>query len=98
MGGGTGSRASEPSVEQIVPVTQTFTQFYCRGPKPTAGSSDVFTVFIDGAATATTCTIPTNQTVFTNQPITLTVTAGHTIAVRLVQGNNGGQVSFGLAP
>jgi hypothetical protein len=98
MGGGTGSKASEPNVEQIVPVTQTFTHFYCRGPKPTAASTDVFTVVIDGSATTTTCTIPTNQTVFTNQLINLTVTAGHTIAVRLVQGNNGGQVSFGLAP
>ena len=45
-----------------MPITQTFTHFYCLGPKPTAGTTDVFTVDSNGSATAATCAIPTGGT------------------------------------
>jgi hypothetical protein len=89
--------AVEANVEHVIPVTQTFTKFYCFGPSPGVGT-DQFTVRAEGVNTAATCTIPTGGTKVVTAPVSITLTAGELFDVQVVQGNTPGAVSWGLAP
>jgi hypothetical protein len=90
---------TEGLVQQVAPVTQTFTKMYCFGPKGTAGTSDVFTLRVNGANTTAVCTVPTGGTsVVTVTGLNVTVNAGDLIAVRVATGNLAGGVTWGLAP
>jgi hypothetical protein len=87
---------NEGNVEQIAPTTLTFTHFECFGPKPTAGTNDVFTVRVNGASTSATCTIPTGSSSAVSSSISLTITAGQLFDVQVANGNNAGNVYWGL--
>ena len=88
----------ESNVQHVMPITQTFTKFYCFGPKPTAGNTDVFTVRANGVAKAGTCTIPSGGTSVVVATVNITVNAGELVDVEVKQGNEKGAVTWGLAP
>jgi hypothetical protein len=87
----------EANVQQVVAVTQTFTKFYCFGPKPTVGT-DAFTVRANGKGQVGTCTIPTNGTAVVIAPVNITLNAGELFDVEVVQGNTPGAATWALAP
>jgi len=89
--------ATEAIVQQVVPVTQTFTKFYCFGPRPAAGT-DVFTVRANGVSQPGTCTIPTGGSAVVTANVTITLNAGELFDVEVVQGNMAGAVTWALAP
>jgi Collagen triple helix repeat (20 copies) len=87
---------TEAIVEKVMGVTQTFANFYCFGPKPTAGE-DVFTVRVDGVSRGT-CKIPTNGTSVVRANVNITINAGELFDVMVEQGNEPGGVTWALAP
>jgi hypothetical protein len=89
--------ATEANVQQIVGSGLTFGHFYCYGPKPTGSTSDVFTLRVNGAATAATCTVAKPNTTGTNV-VSVSVSAGDLVDVQVVNGSAAGQVSWALAP
>jgi hypothetical protein len=89
--------ASEATVEQIMPTTQTFTKFYCFGPTP-ATSSDVFTVRVAGVSQAATCTVPAAGTTVVSASVNVTINAGELFDVEVAQGDAAGAVTWALAP
>ena len=91
--------ATEGPVQQVAPITQTYTKMYCFGPKGTAGTTDVFTLRVNGANTTAVCTVPTGGTsVVTVTGLNVTVTAGSLIDVQVANSNAAGGVTWGLAP
>jgi hypothetical protein len=96
--GTSGASTTETDIEQVVPVTQTYTKFYCFGPKPTAGTSDVFTVRINGVSQTGTCTIPTGGTSVVTATVSITINAGTLVDIQVANGNNAGPVTWALAP
>jgi hypothetical protein len=96
---GTAQSGTEGNVEQIAPTTMTFGHLECFGPKPTGGTSDVFTVRVNGAnVTAATCTVPTGGQTPVSNAITLTLHAGDLFDVQVAQGNSAGNVWWSLGP
>ncbi|MFN2614129.1 MAG: hypothetical protein ABR552_04850, partial [Actinomycetota bacterium] len=89
---------TEGLVQQLFPVTQTFTKFYCFGPKPTSGTSDVFTLRVNGADTTATCTVGSGVTTVVLSPINISISGGSLVDVKVVNGNTAGGVTWGLAP
>ncbi len=89
--------ATEAFVQQVLPVAQTFTKFYCFGPKPAAGA-DVFTVRDNGASQAATCTIPTGGTSVVTATVNITLHAGDLFDVEVALGSTTGAVTWALAP
>jgi hypothetical protein len=89
--------AIEANVEQVMPATETFTKFYCFGPKPTSGV-DSFAVRVDGAekakCTSTGATPPVTATTVPS----FTISAGELFDVEVIQGDTGGAVTWALAP
>ncbi len=96
--GTSGTSTTESSVEQVSPVTQTFTKFYCFGPKPTAGTSDVFTVRVNGSSQTGNCTIPTGGTSVVTATVSINIPAGSLFDVQVANGNDAGPVTWALAP
>ena len=100
------SNATENNVVSIFPETQTFTKFYCFGPKPTGRTSDVFTIRTgkmgskepEMGSTTATCTIPSGGSGVATSTVNVTVTAGELADVQVKVGNEAGAVSWGLAP
>jgi hypothetical protein len=88
---------TESNVQTVLPVTMTFTHFFCFGPKPTSGT-DAFTLMVNGVATTAVCTIPTNGTSVVNAAVNVTIAAGSLIDVKFVNGNTAGGATWGLAP
>lgn len=89
--------ATEAIVQQVVPVTQTFTKFYCFGPKPAVGT-DAFTVRANGISQPGTCTIPTGGTAVVTATVKITLNAGELFDVEVIQGNTAGGLTWALAP
>ena len=89
--------STEPAVEKVMPVTETFTKFYCFGPKPSSGS-DVFKLRVDGAPTSAECTSTGLTPPVTPTTVNVTISAGELFDVEVVQGNVGGGVTWALAP
>jgi len=94
---GLAAQGSEANVEQLAGVTQTFTKFYCLGPKPTTGS-DVFKLVVDGVATAATCESTGGTPPAAAAPVNVTITAGEVFEVEVILGNTAGPVTWALAP
>jgi hypothetical protein len=92
------ANATEANVQQVVPVTKTYTKLYCFGPKPTSGTTDVFTVRDNGSSTTATCTVPTGGTSVVTSTINLTINAGDLVDVQVANGNAAGGVTVALAP
>jgi hypothetical protein len=92
------SNANEEKVQSIFPMTQTFTKFYCSGPKPTGGTSDVFTVRIGGVSQSGTCTILTGGTGIAKETVNITLNPEQLVDVQVKMGNEAGAVSWSLAP
>jgi hypothetical protein len=103
--GTSGSSSTEANVAQIVGSTQSYGHFYCYGPKPTGSSSDVFTVRIGTlsggspsfSSSTATCTV-SSGTISASSSITLTLSAGQSVDVQVVNGNTAGAVSWALGP
>jgi hypothetical protein len=89
--------ATESFVEHIAPFTQTFTKFYCSGPKPGTGE-DVFVVRIAGASQAGTCTVPTGGVSVVTASVSITIKAGELFDVEVTPGSTAGGVTWALAP
>jgi hypothetical protein len=96
--GAAAANATETNVQQVVPVTKTYTNLYCFGPKPTGAASDVFTVRDNGSSTTATCTVPSGGTSVVTSAINLTINAGDLVDVRVANGNTAGGVTAALAP
>jgi Collagen triple helix repeat (20 copies) len=88
---------TEANVQHVVPVTQTFTKFYCFGPSPGAGT-DQFTVRAAGKGQPGTCVVPTGGTTVVTAAVNITLNAGELFDVEVVQGNTAGAVTWALAP
>jgi hypothetical protein len=89
---------TEASVQQVVPLTRTFTTFFC-GLQAAPTANTTFTLRVNGANTGTACTVNTGATtgsVTSSYP----VTAGNFISVAVVKsagGNdNGRYATWGL--
>ena len=94
-----GQSATEAPVEQLFPVTQSFTKMWCFGPKPTSNTSNVFTLRVAGSNTTATCSMPSGTTTaVTNTFTAVSIPAGSLIDVQIAQGNAAGQDYWGLAP
>jgi|GEM_PF-2765667 len=89
--------ATEASVEQVAGVTQTFTKFYCLGPKPTSGD-DMFQLRVDGASKGECTSTGGTPPVTTPATVSVTITAGDVFDVEVIQGNTAGPVTWALAP
>jgi Collagen triple helix repeat (20 copies) len=87
--------ATEQPVEQLAGATQTFTKFYCLGPKPTS-VNEVFKLRINGASTSATCE-SVGGTV-TTATVSITINAGEVFDVEVKQGETAGGVTWALAP
>ena len=91
--------ATESTEQRIVPVTMTFTKFYCAGTPPNGGTKDVFTVRANGASQTGTCEIKEGGTATEKATVSITVKAGELIDVKVDNGKKAaGAVSWGLAP
>jgi hypothetical protein len=88
---------TEANVEQVMGVAQTFMKFLCFGPKPATGT-DVFSVMVNGAAQAGTCTIPTGGTKVETASVSITIPTGDLFDVKVAQGSETGPVTWALAP
>jgi hypothetical protein len=90
---------TESTEERIVPVTMTFTKFYCAGVIPNASTKDVFTVKINGASQTGTCAINEAGPATEKATVSIEVKAGQLIDVEVKNGHKAaGAVSWGLAP
>jgi hypothetical protein len=90
---------TEGNVQHVVPITQTFTKFFCFGPRPTASTKDVFTVRVNGVSQTGKCEIPTGgESVVEVTGLSIKVTAGSLVDVEVKQGNSAGAVTWSLAP
>ena len=88
--------ASESFVQKVSPITQTFTKFYCFGPKPNAGTENVFTVRINGVSQPGTCEAGGTSVVAT---VSIKVEAGQLVDVEVKQGKKAtGADTWALAP
>ena len=96
--GTSANSTTEGNVQFFAPVAMTFTKFYCFGPKPTGGTTDVFTVRVNGAPVTGTCTIPTGGTAPVTATVSISIAAGSLVDVQVANGNLVGGVSWGLAP
>jgi hypothetical protein len=96
--GTSGASTTEANVQFIQPVTQTYTKFYCFGPKPTGGTSDVFTVRVGGASQTGTCTIASGGTTVVTATVSITISAGSLVDVQVANGNSAGAATWALAP
>jgi hypothetical protein len=89
---GLNSHGTELEVEHIMPITQTFTKFYCFAS--TAGT-DVFTVRVNGASKTGTCTYAGGASAVM-ATVTIGVTAGDLFDVEV--DGTAGIVTWTLAP
>ena len=89
--------ATESFVEHIAPFTQTFTKFYCSGPKPGTGE-DTFVFRINGVPQTGTCTVPTGGGSVVTLSVSITIKAGELFDVAVTTGSVAGGVTWALAP
>ena len=91
--------STEATAQVLVPVTKTFTKFYCATSVLAASGTTTFVVRINGTDTSTTCTLSTSQT-SNNVTGTYAITAGNLITVGV--SNNSATTTvrafWGLAP
>jgi len=78
------SSATETLVEHIMPSTQTFTKVYCWAPKP--NGADVFTVRVNKANVAGTCTVASGTESVASATVSITINAGELFDVQVAQG------------
>jgi len=83
---------TEQLVEKVMPVTETFTKFYCSSPKPAS-----FEVRADGTEKAK-CTSAGGAPPVTPTVTSFTISAGELFDVEVIQGTEGGGVTWALAP
>jgi hypothetical protein len=88
---------TEAEVEHIAPFTETFTKFYCSGPKPGTGE-DTFVFRINGVSKTGTCTVPTGGGSVVTASVNIPITAGELFDVEVTPGSVGGVVTWTLAP
>ena len=67
-------------------VTQTFTKFYCFGPKEKAGSTTSYTVMVEGSQVGSSCVIAATATKGANESAGVTIKAGQVFDVRVTTG------------
>ena len=84
--------STEQPVEQVMPVTETFTKFYCSSPKPAS-----FELRADGVEKAK-CTSAGGAGPVTPTTVTTMISAGELFDVEVVQGSVTGGVTWALAP
>jgi hypothetical protein len=91
----TGLNSQSPTaqpVQQVMPVTESFTKFYCSSPKPAS-----FELWADGAEKAK-CTSVGGGGPVTATTVTASISAGELFFVEVIQGSVTGGVSWALAP
>jgi len=89
--------STEAEVEHIAPFTQTFTKFYCSGPKPGTGE-DVFVFRINGVSQTEKCTVPTGGGSVVTANVNIPIKAGELFDVEVTPGSVAGVVTWTLAP
>jgi hypothetical protein len=91
---GLDSHGLEAEVEHIIPVSQTFTKFFCFS---SAAGSDTFTVRVNGASQTGTCTYAGGGTAV-GATVSIAVKAGDLFDVEVLQGTGTGVDTWSLAP
>jgi len=89
---------TESDNQYLMPVTKTFTTFWCRQDVISGGGSVTFTVRINGASTSTTCGL-SGAGGPTSVSGTYALTAGDLVDVQVSSNNTTARrVYWGLAP